>query len=128
MSKKKQEETPKFQVEQYIFIHRRPYLDPVVELVENEKEMLNIPWVKSTARTWKCNKYTISTEENEFPGAKILMLENEDCTFWWPVAIIENEFPTTLPQFTRELVRKDMVETKVSTEPKKTKKQKKDEG
>jgi hypothetical protein len=92
----------KYHVEEYLFVNRRPFVQGVANLVENQKELLSLPWVRGIARKYGCTRFTISNEE-EFPDTKLLVGENEDCTFWWCIAILPKDFPIDLPTFTKEL-------------------------
>ena len=92
----------KYLVEEYIFLNRRPYTQALSAKVETQKEMLALPWIKGPYKKHGCTKFTISNEE-EFPNTKLLVGENEDCTFWWCIAVLPKDFPTDLPTFTREL-------------------------
>lgn len=93
--------TKKYHIEEYVFEKMRDYKNGLVDYVDNEKELLALPWVRAMARKYHCTNFTVSSEE-EFPDTKILIVENEDCTFWWSVAFLPKDFPTTLPKFTRE--------------------------
>lgn len=88
---------PTYLVTEDVFYAMLPYVQPKVEEVSNQKELLAIPWVKSFTKHNKFARYTISPHEDE--GFKYLMIEDADCRWWWPVAKLPLDFPTNLPKF-----------------------------
>lgn len=78
-----------------IFDPLLPYVKPRVEEVTSQKEMLSIPWIKSFTKHNKFARFTISPKD-EF---KYLMMEDADCKYWWPIAKLPLDFPTSLPIF-----------------------------
>lgn len=92
----------KYKIEEHIFANLRPYRTAIVEYVDNDRELLSLPWIKAAVRKHQCNRFTVSSDE-EIPNTKILIIENDDCTYWWAVAFLPKDYPTELPTFTREL-------------------------
>ena len=86
---------PTYLVTEDIFDPLLPYVEPRVEEVKSQKEMLSIPWIKSFTKHRMYARFTISPKE-EF---KYLMIEDTDCKWWWPVAKLPLDFPTNLPIF-----------------------------
>lgn len=80
-----------------VFYAMLPYVQPKVEEVSNQKELLAIPWIKAYYKHKRFARFTISPHEDE--GFKYLMIEDSDCVWWWPVAKLPLDFPTNLPKF-----------------------------
>jgi hypothetical protein len=97
MAKKDKER--KYKVSKWYLAPRRPYMEKVEAEVQNQKELLALPWVKEATRKARFKRFTVAEDEGECPNTKYLMVEDDLCDWWEPVAIIPKDFPHTLPHF-----------------------------
>lgn len=86
---------PIYKVTEYIFENLRKYFPEISNEVSTEKELLDLPWVKFYTKHPKYSRFSISVKSD----CKYLMIENEDRSWWWIVATIPKELPTSLPSF-----------------------------
>lgn len=85
----------KYVIKQYIFDPLLAYYTPIEIEVSNQKELLALPWVKSFHKHSDFARFSISKHE----GYHYLMVENDLCNWWLIVAILPENFPSTLPLF-----------------------------
>lgn len=95
----KRDKTAKYKVIKWVFATRRPYLEEVTAEVLNQKELLSLPWVKEATRKARFKRFSVCEDEGEDDKTKYLMIEDDFCDWWEPVAIIPKDFPHTLPLF-----------------------------
>lgn len=89
----------KYKVSKWYFVNRRPFLEEIKAEVLNQKELMSLPWVKEATRRGKFKRFSVCETEGEDSNTKYLMIEDEFCDWWEPIAIIPKDFPHTLPLF-----------------------------
>lgn len=97
--------TEKYEITEYIFDNLRPFVEHRICHVKDQKELLNVIWIKAASKKHPFARYSISEKQD----CKYLMVENDNCTWWLVVAILPLEFPTTLCAF-KSVLEKQMVE------------------
>lgn len=97
MSKK--DKVKLYTVKKWFFINVRPFQEEVIDEVSNQKELLSLPWVKESTRKGRFKRFSVCENEGEDENTKYLMMEDDLCDWWMPVAIIPKDFPHTLPLF-----------------------------
>ena len=95
----KKEKVKKYKVSKWYFAPRRPYMEKIEAEVLNQKELLSLPWVKEATRKSKFKRFSVCEDEGEDANTKYLMVEDDYCDWWEPIAIIPKDFPHTLPLF-----------------------------
>jgi hypothetical protein len=95
----KKEKVKLYKATKYYFINIRPYQEEVSDVISNQKELLSLPWVKEMTRKGRFKRFSVCEDEGEDENTKYLMIEDDMCDWWWPVAIIPKDFPHTLPLF-----------------------------
>lgn len=95
MSKKEKS----YKVIKWVFANIRPFQEEISDTVLNQKELLSLPWVKEATRKGRFKRFSVCENEGEDENTKYLMIEDDFCDWWLPVAIIPKDFPHTLPLF-----------------------------
>jgi len=86
---------PTYHIVEYVFDQLRLYTTPKEDYVENQKELLSLPWVRVYQKHKQFARFTISDQDT----FKYLMIEDTNCNWWWIVAILPLDFPCTFPKF-----------------------------
>jgi hypothetical protein len=80
---------------EYIFDNHVGYRKPNVNKVSNQKQLLNLPWVKAYMKHPKFNRFVISKKSDN----NLLMVIDDRNSWWWAVALLPKGLDIDLPEF-----------------------------